>query len=424
MGSNTKNKRQRSDLSDDDDEIPKSFPRFLTVTCTTPGETASAISPLLLKKGVYGIAGDVKSVKPQKSGTLLIEVYRHQQAKNLLGTTNFCGKQVKVTPHSSLNTSKGVIRCYSLRNDTDNDILKYFEEEGVPVTHIRRISIKKQGNLVKTNTFVLTFNTPELPKHVFIGYEKVEVAVYIPNPLRCYNCQKFGHHEDRCKQKQVCSYCGREGHTDKDDGDCNAISPRCVNCEGTHPAYSRQCKSWYREKEILRIKHTENISFPEARKRVEANAVTGSTYATITKSNSASTSVTLSSSGTQTDVLDQPAFGTEPLPELAGRSSGTPKIIIPTKYKTSVSITPTDSTKPTTSPTDKNSHQQKPKPNPKPNKPIPPKQQKLQRLPTKTSKGSEDPIQNFNRFNILDGDPLDEIMEDNHSLSRNTSKRK
>ena len=27
---------------------------------------------------------------------------------------------------------------------------------------------------------------------------QVKVDVYIPNPLRCYNCQVFGHHENKC----------------------------------------------------------------------------------------------------------------------------------------------------------------------------------------------------------------------------------
>ena len=31
----------------------------------------------------------------------------------------------------------------------------------------------------------------EIPKHIKIGYLRAAVSAYIPNPLRCFNCQKF-----------------------------------------------------------------------------------------------------------------------------------------------------------------------------------------------------------------------------------------
>ncbi|XP_021367460.1 uncharacterized protein LOC110459502 [Mizuhopecten yessoensis] len=163
------------------------------MSSTTSGKTAATLSPLLLRKGIKGIAGDVKSVKPLGSGDLLIEVFRKQQAINLLGTTSFGGISVIVKPHPSLNSSKGVIRCPALRNDADAAILEYFQEEEITVSEVRRILSKKNNKLVPTDTFVLTFATPSLPSAVVIGYQRCSVSVYIPNPLRCRNCQKYGH---------------------------------------------------------------------------------------------------------------------------------------------------------------------------------------------------------------------------------------
>ena len=54
-----------------------------------------------------------------------------------------------------------------------------------------------------TNTFIFTFNTSVLPKQVKVAFLRVSVDAYIPNPLRCYQCQLFGHHEDKCKNKYV-----------------------------------------------------------------------------------------------------------------------------------------------------------------------------------------------------------------------------
>ncbi|XP_033758340.1 uncharacterized protein LOC117340682 [Pecten maximus] len=225
----------------------QTFPQFLVMSSTQSDKTTASLSPLLLRKGIQGIAGDVKSVKPLGSGDLLIEVDRQQQAVNLLGTTSFGGIGVSVKPHSSLNCNKGVIRCPALRNDTDADILAYFQEESVPVTEVRRITSRKQGSIVNTHTFIITFSTPALPQTVTIGYQRYTVTVYIPNPLRCRNCQRYGHREKRCRRATVCQFCGREGHTDENE--CDIAGRRFVNCEGKHAASSRDCPTWGRERE-------------------------------------------------------------------------------------------------------------------------------------------------------------------------------
>ena len=41
---------------------------------------------------------------------------------------------------------------------------------------------------------------------------QVKVDVYIPNPLRCYSCQVFGHHENKCGRHPVCCNCDEPKH--------------------------------------------------------------------------------------------------------------------------------------------------------------------------------------------------------------------
>ena len=50
-------------------------------------------------------------------------------------------------------------------------------------------SVMEQRN--RQTHFVFTFNSPVLPSVVKIGFMQVKVDVYIPNPLRCYQCQVF-----------------------------------------------------------------------------------------------------------------------------------------------------------------------------------------------------------------------------------------
>ena len=57
------------------------------------------------------------------------------------------------------------------------------------VKEIRNIHGRRNGVLKRPNTYVLTFNTTILPKEIKAAYISVNVQVYVPNPLRCYNCQ-------------------------------------------------------------------------------------------------------------------------------------------------------------------------------------------------------------------------------------------
>jgi len=71
-------------------------------------------------------------------------------------------------------------------------MLKELEPQGV--TDIVNISVKDDsGGSRNTNTFIITFRTPTTPQPITVGYLRVPVSIYIPDPVRCYKCQKFGH---------------------------------------------------------------------------------------------------------------------------------------------------------------------------------------------------------------------------------------
>ena len=74
---------------------------------------------------------------------------------------------------------------------------------------ISKESLLKNGETINTNTYILNFDTPKTPTEINIGYMKIKVDTYIPNPLRCFKCQKFGHHQDRCTRPPACGKCGK-----------------------------------------------------------------------------------------------------------------------------------------------------------------------------------------------------------------------
>ena len=166
----------------------------------------------------------------------------------------------------------------------------------ITVTDVRRINVHRDGFLKTTNTFVFTFNTPELPTIVKIGFIQAMVDVYVPNPLRCYQCQVYGHHENKCRRQDLCINCGMPEHCASDQ--CQRPA-KCVNCSGDHPANSKECPQWEKEK-ILKIKCEQNISFPEAREQYK-QFYQARTYASAVKPGTCNKSTETDNKSTQID---------------------------------------------------------------------------------------------------------------------------
>ena len=284
----TDKKRQYSD--DSENELPSSptsfnfsntsinYERFIVVFYKDPSKPITQLSPFTIEKTIKSILGTHKSVKKFKDKTLLVECFSKQQAVNLLSHEKFFGIDVKISPHSSPNVCKGVIRCKELDYcESLAEILENLEPQGV--SEVKRIYIHKNKEEIPipTNTYILTFKSPSLPP-IKVGYQIVKMDVYVPNPLRCFKCQQFGHHISKCPNSEVCSKCCHEGPDHDSDKCTNPFL--CANCKSAHSSFSKECQKWKDEKEVLTIKYHNNISFVEARKVLvqRKKAATQSSY--------------------------------------------------------------------------------------------------------------------------------------------------
>jgi hypothetical protein len=63
-------------------------------------------------------------------------------------------------------------------------------------------------------------------------------------PIRCLQCQRFGHERRECHyETPTCPRCA-EDHT-ADVCPTKNAPPRCSNCQGPHPSYSRECPTFW-----------------------------------------------------------------------------------------------------------------------------------------------------------------------------------
>jgi hypothetical protein len=274
----------------------ENFPKFLVLQPTDANRSLSTLSPFVVEKVLKGSIGENYNAKKLTNGSLLVEIQRKGQSDNLLKMTSFFEIPVTVTPHRSLNSSKAVIRSRELAILESSELREGLQSQGV--TEVKNFYFTKDGTKQKSNTILLTFSSPTPPDSIKAGYIILKTEPYIPNPLRCLNCQRYGHHKDKCKRAAACPRCSVAGHA---ENDCTA-QLKCANCSGDHAAYSSDCETWKVEKQVCKIKATLNVSYPEARKIVneqDQNKMFNSkpTYASAVFN----FGKTFSSTGTQTD---------------------------------------------------------------------------------------------------------------------------
>lgn len=303
MGITDRKRLRPATFSDsDDDKSCGFFDKFFVIQSSEQGKTYQNTSPFLIEKTVFSIIGKTNNIKKLRDGKLLVEILREKQGKNLLQLESFCDIQCTVSPHKTLNTSKGIIRDRRLFCCSEDEIKENLASEGV--THVRRIKIWKNNNLVNTNTLILTFKNPVRPEKLHILKEIITVTPYIPNPLRCFQCQKFGHHENNCKNTPVCVNCAGVGNHHEDSCDKPV---KCANCQGDHPANSNKCPDWITEKDVTKVKFTNNITYPEARKIVKNKPTQFTTIVQSSMKSTRSVGVQTVEVGTQTTELPIPA---------------------------------------------------------------------------------------------------------------------
>ncbi|GFV06930.1 hypothetical protein TNCV_2916901 [Trichonephila clavipes] len=140
-----------------------------------------------------------------RSGDLFLEASSAKQATALINLQKLAHLDVTVAPHTNLNFSRGVISPADFLNVSTEEIKENMKAQNV--CDVRRITIRRDGQVLNTKHLILTFNTPDLPQTVKMAYIRCPVRPYIPNPLRCFQCQRFGHSKTVCRGQPTCSRC-------------------------------------------------------------------------------------------------------------------------------------------------------------------------------------------------------------------------
>nr|KAG5695188.1 hypothetical protein BaRGS_018310 [Batillaria attramentaria] len=153
------------------------WPRFLIVHCTAEGKKAARLHPFLVGETLRSCTGRPDASR-LRSGDLLVECKRKAHSNSLLQLQKIGDYPVTVSPHRSLNSSRGVIRDEALADLGEAELIRALKSQAV--THAK---------VFKTGTIILTFGQPTAPEKLWAGFYWVKVKAFIPLPLRCFKCQ-------------------------------------------------------------------------------------------------------------------------------------------------------------------------------------------------------------------------------------------
>ncbi|XP_055858831.1 uncharacterized protein LOC129921157 [Episyrphus balteatus] len=173
-------------------------PRCLIMSPKSNEKPIISLSPFVLKKAIDTISKDYEKITQLRDGSLLIFVSSQKtadiflKAKELKDLTGNCPIEVKL--HDRLNQLKGIAYAPCLINFSEKEILS--EMKSQRVTKIYKFTKKgDDGKPKPTGLMLFTFDLYQLPKSVDIGLFSAKITEYIPNPMRCRNCQTSRSHE-------------------------------------------------------------------------------------------------------------------------------------------------------------------------------------------------------------------------------------
>jgi len=181
-----------TDSDTSDSASTQHFAKYIVIQATDEQHPLTRLSPFWIHKSLLAAVGTLTSVKILRSGAIIAETASKTYSNKLLNLSELAGVPVKAEPHRSLNLSKGVIRCAELKKCSREEIVENLKSQGVNDHY--NISVRSDdGQRRNTSTHILTVNLPTFPNEIKIGYLNVRVDVYIPNPVHCFKCQRFGH---------------------------------------------------------------------------------------------------------------------------------------------------------------------------------------------------------------------------------------
>ena len=231
-----------------------------------------------IEKGIIEKFGEVKKIE-QAGRSLRVFCLSSEQKEKMLQGGTVAGAEVDVTEprrREEKPQRKKAIKKVICGVPIEYTIAELEAASGAAAAV--RIRKRVQGAEVSTTTVILHYNEDTVvPVKIWLKFLVFRVRDYIPSPVMCFKCLKYGHLQYFCRQQQqTCSACAGT-HAFRD---CpNKETPKCANCGGAHNAASRECPKYSEVKDVLQLATKEKISYRDALMKVKAKGAPAPTEA-------------------------------------------------------------------------------------------------------------------------------------------------
>jgi hypothetical protein len=147
---------------------------------------------------------------------------------------------------------KAMIDATEMEQDEMRDKIEDLND--IKVSRVTPLTRKPRNPTAPTQSIVVYTKTPEDANTAINEYIRIQGRIfqtrrYSPQDQirQCFRCHGYGHKAEVCKKEHRCGNCA-EPH---DTRMCERETVKCINCNGSHPAWHPECARRIRERERL-----------------------------------------------------------------------------------------------------------------------------------------------------------------------------
>lgn len=208
---------------------------------------------------------------------------------------------------------------------TMKEIEEHIESKEEIVSIERMTYWDKDAKIAKTGTSLkITFRATELPKQVILYYTIKHLEYFIPKPLVCKKCLRFGHIARSCRDPVTrCENCSKPTHAS--DTNCDGCEhcqktckTQCKNCPDntSHRTNFMQCPEMKIQTKIKECMLKQRLSYTEAKNNFKSYITSATSFADTVRSANTTTHTSSSSSSSKPSPPSSSHIDTNNLTEL------------------------------------------------------------------------------------------------------------